>query len=60
MILRLIVSHPPLWHPFLAAALMAVTIVLVMRLSARLFHAQTLMTGQRFTPKAFYKAITGR
>ena len=60
MMLRLTVGAVPLWQPLLAAALLAVTTIFVVRAVARMFHAQNLLSGQSFSAKRFYGALVGR
>jgi ABC-2 type transport system permease protein len=60
MMTRLAVGGVPLWHPILAAALMAATAALVMRAVARVFRAQMLLSGQPFTVKRYFAALLGR
>lgn len=60
MVLRLAASRPPIWQPLLSAALMVATLLLCVRLAARLFRAQTIMTGQSGSLKRIFKAIAGR
>jgi ABC-2 type transport system permease protein len=50
----------PWWHPYLAALLMLGTAYLIIILVARLFRAQTLLTGQEVKPLAFFKILIGR
>jgi ABC-2 type transport system permease protein len=60
MIMRLTVGGVPLWQPLLAAALLALTAILVVRAVARMFHAQNLLSGQSFSARRFYAALLGR
>jgi ABC-2 type transport system permease protein len=60
MMTRLAAGGVPLWHPILAAALMAVTAYFVMRAVARVFHTQMLLSGQPFTVKRYFAALLGR
>jgi ABC-2 type transport system permease protein len=57
MVARLAVGGVPWWQPWLAAALLLVTAVLIVRSIAGLFHAQTLLSGQPFSVKDFYRAL---
>jgi ABC-2 type transport system permease protein len=60
MMMRLTVGGVPLWQPPLAAALLALTAVFVVRVVARMFHAQNLLSGQSFSVRRFYGALLGR
>ena len=53
-------SEVPLWQAVLAAVLQFGTAYFIVRLTARLFRAQYLLTGQALTPQVFYKALFGR
>lgn len=60
MMARLAAGGMPWWHPWLAAVLLAGTSLLVVRLVARMFHAQTLLSGQTFKLKIYFKALLGK
>ena len=60
MIMRLTVGGVPLWQPLLAAGLLALTAIIVVRTVARMFHAQNLLSGQSFSAKRFYTALLQR
>ncbi|HEY47900.1 MAG: hypothetical protein AMJ88_04825 [Anaerolineae bacterium SM23_ 63] len=60
MIMRLTIGGVPFWQPLLAAGLMALTAVFVVRSVANMFRAQTLLSGQPFSARRFYKALLGR
>ncbi len=60
MMTRLAAGGVPAWQPTLAAALLAVTVVFVVRAVARMFRAQTLLSGQAFSAKRFWGALLGR
>lgn len=60
MMTRLAAADVPLWQPALAAALLAVTVVFVVRAVAGMFRAQTLLSGQPFSTKRFWGALLGR
>jgi len=57
MMLRLMSGGVPWWQPPLAAGLLCLTALWVMRAVARLFRAQLLLTGQEITPKRLYRAL---
>jgi ABC-2 type transport system permease protein len=60
MMTRLTSSVVPVWQLLLSIALMIVAAYLIILLVARLFRAQTLLSGQEFNPKVFFKALAGR
>ncbi len=60
MIGRMAATEVPLWQAVLAAVLQFVTAYFIIRLTARMFRAQYLLTGQAFSPKIFYKTLFGR
>ena len=60
MMTRIAAGGVPWWHPVLAAALMMVTAVIVMRAVARVFRAHMLLSGQPFTAKRYFAALLGR
>ena len=57
MMTRLAGGGVPLWQPFLAAGLMLLTALIVIRSVVRLFHAQNILSGQPFKVGRFVKAI---
>jgi ABC-2 type transport system permease protein len=59
MLARLVIGGVPRWQPWLAAALMAIAAVFIMRMIARLFRAQTLLAGQPFSARRYVKAMFG-
>jgi len=60
MMTRLAAGSIPWWQPALAAALLAVTALFVVRAVAGMFRAQTLLSGQQFSVKRFWGALLGR
>jgi ABC-2 type transport system permease protein len=60
MIGRMAATEVPLWQAVLAAVLQFVTAYFIIRLTARMFRAQYLLTGQPFSPKSFYLTLFGR
>ena len=60
MIGRMAATEVPLWQAVLAAVLQFVTAYFIIRLTARLFRAQHLLTGQPLSVKAFYRTMLGR
>jgi ABC-2 type transport system permease protein len=60
MIARMTATDVATWQPVLAAALQLLTSILIVRLAARLFHAQHLLSGQPFSLRAYGNALLGR
>jgi ABC-2 type transport system permease protein len=57
MITRLTVGGVPVWQPIVAAGLMLVTAVLIIRAVASMFHAQILLSGQPFSITRYIKVL---
>ncbi len=60
MMTRLSAGNVPLWQTLLSAFLLAFTAVMVVRSVARMFRAQTILSGQPFSRKLFFSALLGR
>jgi ABC-2 type transport system permease protein len=60
MVTRLAVGGVPLWQPVLSAALLLITAILTVRAVGAMFHAQTLLSGQSLSIRAYYRALLGR
>jgi ABC-2 type transport system permease protein len=60
MMTRLAAGSVPIWQPLLAAGLLAVTAVFIVRAVAGMFRAQALLSGQDFKIKLFFAALLGR
>ena len=60
MLTRLAATQVPFWQPALAAVLQIGTAILVVRAIAGLFRAQTLLSGQAFKMKLFFRALVGK
>lgn len=60
MLTRLAATQVPFWQPALAAVLQVGTAALVVRAIAGLFRAQTLLSGQAFKMKLFFRALLGK
>jgi ABC-2 type transport system permease protein len=60
MITRLVVGGVPSWQPLLAAGLLLVASVIIIRSVAAMFHAQTLLSGQPVSVRQFYRTLLGR
>jgi ABC-2 type transport system permease protein len=60
MMSRLAAGGVPWWQPPLAAVLLALTAVLVVKSVAGMFRAQTLLSGQPIKLKTFLRALIGK
>jgi ABC-2 type transport system permease protein len=60
MMARLASGGVPWWHPLLAALLLALTAVLIVRGVAGMFRAQALLSGQPIKIKNYLQALLGR
>jgi len=60
MMARLSAGGVPWWHPPLAAVLLALTAVVIVRLVANMFRAQALLSGQAIKVKTYFRALFGR
>ncbi len=60
MMARLASRGVPWWHPVLAAVLLAVTAVIIVRAVAGMFRAQALVSGQPIKIKTYFRALFGR
>ena len=60
MMTRLSAGGVPIWQPILSAVLLAGTAFLVVASVARMFRAQTLLSGQSVNAKLFFMALFGR
>ena len=60
MITRMTVMDVPTWQAALAAVIQLLGAVVIIRLVAQLFRAQTLLSGQPFETKRFFGALLGR
>jgi len=59
MMTRLAAGGVPWWQPALSLLLLAVTTPFVIALAARLFRAQTLLSGAAITPRRVWEALRG-
>lgn len=50
----------PVWEPVLSAAIMVVAIYFIVRISARMIHAQNMLSGQPFSAGRFVSQFFGR
>jgi ABC-2 type transport system permease protein len=60
MMTRLAAGQVPMWQLLLSTGIMAATAYLIMILVARLFRAQTLLTGQEVKVGVYVKALLSR
>jgi ABC-2 type transport system permease protein len=60
MMTRLSAGPVPLWQLVLSAVLLAGTALLVVRSVARMFRAQTILSGQPFSRKLFFTTLFGK
>jgi ABC-2 type transport system permease protein len=60
MMARLSAGGVAWWQPVLSAALLVITIVIIVRTVASMFQAQELLSGQPFSLKTYLWALTGR
>jgi len=60
MVMRLTDNPVPLWHLLLSVGLLTVSAYLALQATAAMFHAQNLLSGQRFSVRRYLRAMTGR
>jgi ABC-2 type transport system permease protein len=60
MLMRMTVTAVPAWQFAVSLGLLALTAVGTIALMARLFRAQTLLSGESFSPRRFWSAVTAR
>jgi ABC-2 type transport system permease protein len=60
MVPRLVAGGVPVWQPWVAAGLTLVTIPLILRGVARIFHAQVLLSGEPFSAGRFFATLIGK
>lgn len=60
MMARLVAGAVPWWQPPLAALLLVLTAILIVRAVAGMFRAQSLLSGQPIKVGIFLKALIGR
>lgn len=60
MVARMAATEVPWWQSLIAALLQIAAIVFIIRLVARLFRAQTLLSGQAINAKQYYRLLLGR
>ena len=59
MIARMAVTDVPLWQAALAAILQLLAAILIVRLVARMFRAQHLLSGQPFSLGRYFRTLSG-
>ncbi len=57
MITRLVATGVPVWQPIVSLILLAATTYLVVVVTARVFRAQTLLSGAALTPQRIWQAL---
>jgi ABC-2 type transport system permease protein len=60
MIMRVTIGNVPMWQLLLTVVLMILTAILIIRSVARMFRAQTLLSGQPFSMGKYLQALMGR
>jgi ABC-2 type transport system permease protein len=60
MMTRLAAGNVPLWQTLLAVVLLAITAIMVVHAVVRMFHAQTILSGQPFSRKLFFNTLLGK
>jgi len=60
MIMRVTIGSVPIWQLLLTVLLMMVTVLLIIRSVARMFRAQTLLSGQPFSVGRYFRALVGQ
>lgn len=60
MITRLAVGGIPWWQPVVSAALMALTVTLVLKAVSRAFRAQVMLGGESMTSRRYFALLLGR
>jgi ABC-2 type transport system permease protein len=60
MIMRVTIGNVPIWQLLLTVVLMMGTVVLIIRSVARMFRAQTLLSGQPFSMSRYFRALVGQ
>lgn len=60
MITRMTKEVVPLWQAFLAMALQLATVLLIVRLTIRIFQAQYILSGQPVNIRKYFQILLGR
>jgi ABC-2 type transport system permease protein len=60
MVMRLTVGGVPIWQLVLSVGLMILTVIFVVRMVARTFRVQSLLSGEPFSARRFFMVLMGR
>lgn len=60
MITRMAATDVPTWQAILSALLQLIAVIFIVRMAAKLFRAQTLLSGQPVDVRRFYGALFGK
>jgi ABC-2 type transport system permease protein len=60
MVMRLTVGGVPIWQLLLSVGLMIATTIFIVRLVARTFRAQSLLSGEPFSARKFFAVLLNR
>ncbi len=60
MVMRVTIGNVPLWQLFLTVLLMMATVIIIIRSVARMFRAQTILSGQPFSTRRYLRALVGK
>ncbi len=60
MITRLVATGVPLWQPLVSVVLLVATTYFIVAMTARLFRAQTLLSGATLTTRRIWEALRGQ
>jgi ABC-2 type transport system permease protein len=60
MMLRLVVITVPAWQLSLSVGILLLTAIFILRVVARIFHAQTMLSGQPLSLRNIYRMILGK
>jgi len=60
MMLRLSITAVPPWQLAVSVVLLLLTAVFILRVVARMFHAQTMLSGQPMSLKNIYRLVVGK
>jgi ABC-2 type transport system permease protein len=60
MMTRLAAGSVPLWQLLLSAGLLLGTVILTIRAVSRMFRAQTLLTGKKFSLGLYLRILLGK
>jgi ABC-2 type transport system permease protein len=60
MIMRITIGGVPTWQLVVTVVLMILTAIFIVRAVARMFRAQTILSGQPFSVRRYFLALAGR